>query len=263
MNKRNNILIYCDYGCLNISETVSEFNNYFNKFGYNVGITDSKSIIEKNALNDTVALFVMPGGRGSAYKLKLMGLGNTKIQNFVTNGGNYLGICAGAYYACSHTIFEPDVPELKIISDNGLNLVDASSIGTLYKELNILPYSLSVKSSTIVNMTDNKNNNYSSFYSGGPYFKLEKNNDNIEIMANYIFENNKKLPAILKTKYGNGTVTLSGVHFEMSGHFMKKNLWEKHPEYNEIKSLADKLIGIENKRLSLFNKIMQETVKLR
>ncbi|HTX61195.1 MAG TPA: pseudomurein-binding repeat-containing protein [Methanobacterium sp.] len=46
-------------------------------------------------------LLVMPGGSGGSVYLNT--ISKSVIQNFVKNGGGYLGICAGAYAAAAHT----------------------------------------------------------------------------------------------------------------------------------------------------------------
>jgi glutamine amidotransferase-like uncharacterized protein/uncharacterized protein YpmS len=46
-------------------------------------------------------LLVMPGGSGGSVYLNT--ISKSVIQNFVKNGGGYLGICAGAYSAAAHT----------------------------------------------------------------------------------------------------------------------------------------------------------------
>ncbi|KAK9825113.1 hypothetical protein WJX74_010003 [Apatococcus lobatus] len=51
-------------------------------------------------------LLVMPGGADLPYCRDLNGLGNSLIRAFVEAGGAYLGLCAGAYYACRRIEFE-------------------------------------------------------------------------------------------------------------------------------------------------------------
>ncbi|KIZ05719.1 biotin--protein ligase [Monoraphidium neglectum] len=53
-----------------------------------------------------VALLVMPGGADLPYCKHLNGAGNALIRDYVSGGGSYLGICAGAYYACARVEFE-------------------------------------------------------------------------------------------------------------------------------------------------------------
>lgn len=64
-----------------------------------VAFCDAADILD-GALDDGVTLFVMPGGADLYYCEKLNGEGNVAIRAYVEDGGRYLGICAGAYYAC-------------------------------------------------------------------------------------------------------------------------------------------------------------------
>ena len=56
-------------------------------------------------ISDSV-LLVMPGGADLPYCHKLDGVGNNQIKKYVAGGGSYLGICAGAYYACRNVEFD-------------------------------------------------------------------------------------------------------------------------------------------------------------
>lgn len=101
----------------------------------------------------------MPGGAGTPYRHKLEVYGNEKIRSYVRAGGMYYGICAGAYYACEKTVFEADIPELRIVSRCGLDLIKGTAVGTLYKELGILPYSRNASSSAVVELLWHDNAN--------------------------------------------------------------------------------------------------------
>ncbi|KAK9916190.1 hypothetical protein WJX75_009851 [Coccomyxa subellipsoidea] len=54
---------------------------------------------------DGCLMLVMPGGADLPYCRQLNGHGNSLIRGFVEAGGAYLGLCAGAYYACSYVYF--------------------------------------------------------------------------------------------------------------------------------------------------------------
>jgi glutamine amidotransferase-like uncharacterized protein len=56
--------------------------------------------IAEGILND-YDIVIMPGGSGSAQSRRLGDEGRRKIQDFVSSGGGYVGICAGAYLASS------------------------------------------------------------------------------------------------------------------------------------------------------------------
>ena len=62
----------------------------------------SKNILEDNFFDD-VDIVAVPGGFGDADTYKTLLKNNQKrVQEFVNQGGKYLGICVGAYWAGSH-----------------------------------------------------------------------------------------------------------------------------------------------------------------
>lgn len=252
-NVRNKILIYEDYGCADVSALEKGLREYFEPRGCCVGFTDAAGIIRNGELNKNVLAFFMPGGAGTPYRRKLEVLGNEKIREYVSEGGIYYGICAGAYYACRQTIFEADIPELRIISECGLNLVEGKAIGTLYKELGILPYAKNAESSAAVKLVWNDGKTYLSHYHGGPYFELDNPEEN-DILARYDFGD--KRPAIVGRSYGKGKVIISGVHFENKGTDLLKAVHALRSDSQSARKVAEKLSEHESSRQTLFNKLM-------
>ena len=62
----------------------------------------SKNILEDNFFDD-VDMVAIPGGFGDADTYKTLLKNNQKrVQEFISQGGKYLGICMGAYWAGSH-----------------------------------------------------------------------------------------------------------------------------------------------------------------
>ena len=64
-------------------------------------------LFSKNALEDNffegVDMIAVPGGFGDSESYKiLLKHSADRIREFVSNGGRYLGICMGAYWAGSH-----------------------------------------------------------------------------------------------------------------------------------------------------------------
>ncbi len=250
---RNKVLIYEDYGCADVSLLAEGLREYFEPRGCHVGFTDAASIIKNNELNENVLAFFIPGGAGTPYRRKLEIQGNEKIRDYVKNGGIYYGICAGAYYACRRTIFEKDIPELKIISECGLNLIEGQAIGTLYKELNILPYAKNAASSAVVGLRWNDKEEYVSHYHGGPYFELDDEVEN-EVLARYDFADNK--PAVISRQYGKGRVILSGVHFEDKGEALLKAVHHQRLDREKAEKIYNTLKKQEASRQALFNRLM-------
>lgn len=253
---RNKVLIYADYGCSNINILESGLREYFEPRKCTVDLTDAAGIISRNELDESVLAFFMPGGAGTPFRRKLEVQGNGKIRDFVRNGGIYCGICAGAYYACRRTIFEADIPELKIISECGLNLIEGQAVGTLYKELGILPYAKNAGAAAAVEIEWQDKEKHLAYYHGGPYFELD-NPAEYEILARYNF--GEKPPAIVEGRYHKGKVIISGVHFEDSGQQLKKAIHCLRIDSDIALQIADKLTAGENSRQALFDKIMSRS----
>ena len=57
---------------------------------------------------------VMPGGSGSLQSKKLEERGRDEVQEFVRNGGGYIGICAGSYLASSHYDWSLDLINARV-----------------------------------------------------------------------------------------------------------------------------------------------------
>lgn len=255
--QRKTILVYNDAGCADINILVSALKSYFGPRGCRVVPVNAQEIISEKKLNETVLAFFMPGGADTPYRQKLAVQGNTLIRDYVKRGGIYYGICAGAYYACRETIFEADIPSLKIRHNGGLDLVEGKAIGTLYKELQIAPYAKTGSASAAVHLIWQDGQKYIAHYHGGPYFHLSDSSE-IEILAHYDLREPK--PAIVARQYGNGKVIISGVHFEDSGEALlavlnKMNLQVTHT----ARRVAHHLCSAEKSRRALCCRLLDLT----
>lgn len=254
---RNKILIYSDYGTGDLSNLKRSLKEYFMPLGISINTTNAEEILKKNSLNNEVLAFFMPGGRATPYLQKLQTQGNRKIAEYVENGGIYFGICAGAYYASRQVMFETDIKDLAIKQQCGLNLIEADAIGTLYKELEISPYSNDFNSiaATELCWLPDKGHHIANYH-GGPYFK-PYSETKVTVLAEYILKSGK-LPAIVMQRHGKGAAIASGVHIEDSGaslrHILRYNM---QTENKRIRHAIKKLEGAEETRQALFGKLMR------
>ena len=256
---RSKVLVYRDYGVGNLTNLLRGLKTYFKPYDVEVNCTDASEILKENALNEDVFCFVMPGGAATPFLEKLKVQGNEKIRQYIQNGGGYLGICAGAYYACTKVEFETDVQSLSIIRDHELlDLVDVSAIGTLHKEFHIKPYMKNEASATTVKLKWADDEIHYAHYHGGP--KFEKLQDGCEVLARYA-DLRGQPPAVIAQNYGKGRVVLSGVHFEDSGEDLEKALHAFRLDLKEAAYIADVLKKHETSRKILFNKIMSSFSK--
>jgi biotin--protein ligase len=175
-------------------------------------------------LLSTVALIIIPGGAGQAIYRQLGPLGNQKIKAYVHAGGNYLGICAGAYYGASETQFEVgrgEPYEIASDTDAALGFYPGIAHGVAYREGEFIYHSESgarianicVNQDLISFDKFNKEKNIPIYFNGGCYFSDATRYETVEILARYA-DIDDAPSAIVKCQYGNGTAILSGVHFE-------------------------------------------------
>ncbi|HCU58416.1 MAG TPA: hypothetical protein DIC64_00350 [Alphaproteobacteria bacterium] len=253
------VLIYRDYGVGDLRGLEKGLKEYFEPRKMMVEYTDATAIIKENALNENVALFVMPGGAATPFLEKLKVQGNEKIKDYVHQGGHYLGVCAGAYYACTKVAFETDIEPLAIVRNHELlDLVEAEAVGTLHKELGIRPYMKNEASGATVKLKWADDEIHYAHYHGGPKFEALK--DGCEVLATYA-DIKGEPPAIIAQTFGRGRVVLSGVHFEDKGADLKKALHALRVDIKEAARIADELEQNEPSRKQLFDKIMRSIEK--
>ncbi|CAH8670048.1 unnamed protein product [Heterobilharzia americana] len=151
-----------------------------------------------NQQNNTIApdLICFGGGYDLGYLTSLKVSGCLKLHDYIQNhGGKYLGICAGAYFAC--TASGPVYPGFQYNSENGSYAVP---IHATSKDLN--------PQTTVV------------YYNGGCTFG-SVNWDNSQVLYEY---SDSGKPAIIASKLGSGYGILSGVHFEYDPFLLEKQI---------------------------------------
>lgn len=194
---------------------------------YTLELVDSAESLQAYA--DQVRLWVMPGGADRFYLERLKGNGNEALIRFVKNGGCYLGICAGAYYASSRILFDVNTSN-EIQGDRPLKFFEGLAQGPViqpyfYNEPKGITCGKIFLSERIFSKKAKKNLPSKHFsylyYNGGPCFFPD--NTNCEILAWYQKEaqeswylsiQSTQLPAIVYRKLGQGHVVLSGLHLE-------------------------------------------------
>ena len=241
-------LIYRDYGVADAMRTETFVKESFPSAV--VGFTDAAAI-NAGALSQTPrAVLIIGGGAGTPYFQKLGKHGNDAIRDFVANGGVYLGICAGAYYACAETVFEQDIPALRVCEKYGLDLIDAAAVGTMHDVFGLKRFAFNAFAQTVAFLKDENGIRYAAHYYGGPFFNIREKN--IDIVAFY--EKNMS-PAVIFKQFGDGKVLLSGVHFENTGDFLKKRLVNDAIDVEKATEIAETLTEYNGERARLVKKI--------
>lgn len=177
---------------------------------YSVTVITAKQILEEPWMSYT-ALLVMPGGADLPYCRALNGAGNARIKEYVRRGGRYLGICAGAYYACARIEFEKGTP-LEVSGTRELGFYAGCGQGVVFKGFE---YDTN-NGARAARLHSPKLGCTTVYYNGGCLFTGDAQ---AEVVAHYegpteIEVEGEPPAAIVYKPVGSGRVVLSGVHFE-------------------------------------------------
>jgi len=179
-------------------------------------------------------LLVVPGGADLFYCEKLNGAGNAAIRSFVENGGSYLGICAGAYYACAALDWAKDEKE-PICGSRELAFYKGTATGPVYDFIEDGDFA---KSWDGIGSVTWESRQLSLLYSGGPVFAGDPA---ATVLARY-----SSLPgqpaAIVECAVGKGRAILCSPHIEFDAEHYKSTLYRhRNPSYKWQTGIAEKL----------------------
>ena len=172
-------------------------------------LREPSSLIEALS-KQSEGILVMPGGRDKPYQEYLSGEGIACIKTFVSLGGSYLGICAGAYFASGRVLFEPGT-DMEVDEERELGFFPGTAYGTLFSKA--FEYN-GEGGASAANLGVFGPGQLQLYYNGGCAFRGAENFENVEILARYE-EVEGRPAAVIKTEFGHGTVVLSGVHWEV------------------------------------------------
>ncbi len=190
-------------------------------------------------LKDFYRAIYFPGGDADNYNADINLAGILHIKNLIIDNGAYIGMCAGAEFACDKLIwqgFEIDYP---------LDLFQGMAIGPI-DDLAVWPdYTMTTLS---MNLDDEINQfepeNEDMLYWGGTVFNAYTNIDTIATFDGFY---NK--PAIIKLTYGNGRVLLISPHPEIEedsdrdGVNVAEELDDNGSDWNFLWTATDWLLG--------------------
>jgi glutamine amidotransferase-like uncharacterized protein len=213
------IIVYVDQGVSGdaLRQTVKSLQQEIDLQHHNLRRLDAKGLISENWQNKT-ALLIMPGGRDVYYHSALSGIGTEKIREFVEKGGNYLGLCAGAYFASNEIEFEKG-GQLQVCAKRDLQFYPGVAIGPAY---GLGKYSYENDQGVEAALISWKQFECFAFFNGGCFFDKPENFSNVEVLSSYS-SLDEKPAAIVSCKIGKGKALLSGVHIEYSAPFLSRN----------------------------------------
>jgi len=178
--------------------------------GFSYETKQPKDLVLGDLASEDPPLLIMPGGESWVYLEDLGEAGAQNIRDYVRNGGSYLGICAGAFYATSHREGGPangsyGIGLLEGTAYDGTSLEVPGYIEGVMDFLWELGHPLVKGLGKSVRM----------LLYGGPAFHYsseEAKKKNIEVVLRF---SESKDPAMIRFKYGKGHVFLAAPHFEI------------------------------------------------
>lgn len=178
------------------------FENFLDWKGITWGEVGYKDI-NNGALSGYDVVY-FPGGDAYQYK---KWVDEPYVQTFVNNGGGYLGICAGAYFACDRIDWEGDTYEYY------LDLYMGIGYGAIDPIVPWADYDMSWYTMNLANpLCQWEPSQQYGMYYGGPAFYPDAGQSQDVICTYDEYYNDA---AAINFEYGSGHVALFGPHFEI------------------------------------------------
>ncbi len=208
------IIIYADEGVSgdSLKHLIHNLEQEMDPTSCTLSRKDAKQLLSED-WDKTASLLIIPGGRDVFYHASLEGQGTDKIRSYIHAGGNYLGICAGAYFASGMIEFEKG-GLLEVCGPRSLALFPGTAKGpalTLAKGKHAGTAKISWESSDC-----------HVYFSSGCLFEKPENHPGVTALGHYLDLPNQP-PAILDINFGQGKALLSGVHLEYTSHLINRD----------------------------------------
>ncbi|MEJ8825291.1 BPL-N domain-containing protein [Variovorax humicola] len=250
------ILVYVDAGTFDgTSRVIRAIAQQLVPAAYEVRAVIADDLAHDAALFDDAVMFVMPGGADLPFCEALNGAPNQRIRRFTEAGGVYLGICAGAYYACREIAFHAGT-DGAICGARELRFVDAVAVGSLPPLTGGVAYDATPRSAAAVEirttdyLTSAPVRLYAHYHGGCRFDFGDATGHDTQILAVYTGLVGAP-PAIVSSSVGEGRAILTGVHLEMSGRECKDTL-RGHSDMAEHVHVCHRLSETGTARLEVF-----------
>jgi len=257
---RPQILTYVDDGASDWTACLMRtIGHQLHSGAYEIRAVMAADIKEDATLFDDAVMFVMPGGADLPYCAALNGAPNARIRRFVEGGRVYLGICAGAYYACRELAFHAGTRG-EICGTRELNFVDAVAVGSLPELTGGVLYDGTPRTTAAVEIrtTDRLTAAPMSLYThyhGGCRFDFDGAPDaDTQVLAVYTGIEGTP-PAIVSSRVGKGRAILTGVHLEISEQECKEAL-QSHSDMTKHVHVCQRLAQTGDTRLAVFRQLL-------
>jgi biotin--protein ligase len=214
------ILVYVDEGVdgLALKQVVKSLQKEVDTDKHPLKRMDAKGLI-RGGWQDQTALLIIPGGRDVYYHAKLDGLGTEIIRSYVENGGSYLGICAGAYFASKAIEFEKG-GSLEVCGNRSLMFYPGVATGPAYGK-NKYQYD-GFQGAEAAYLSWEDGSPFHAYFNGGCQFVGAHEHPSVKILGSYL-DLDETPAAIVECLVGKGRALLSGAHIEYSADHLRRD----------------------------------------
>ncbi len=208
------IYIYNDYGASKVSvEQLFKCIRALvaknpSRTNYQVESIDGQAIQLGRLQESRGGILCIGGGFDLGYMKSIGETGCEKIREFVSAGGKYLGICAGAYFASSYVQFDMEGP-LEVHGERHLKFYSGKACGPVNSH-----FEYNSDKTAIAARIDFSGQKRHFYLNGGCFFDPVEHQSGLEVLGRYDFEGSQDKPAVVKCDIDRGVCLLSGVHFE-------------------------------------------------
>jgi biotin--protein ligase len=192
------------------------------------------NVLTKEPWQATASLLVIPGGRDLPFVDSLSPTGTKAIRDWVHQGGRYLGICAGAYFACSKVEFEIGRKGYEVVGSRELQFLPGIGRGSVTPNFIYNDTDTGARAARVsldleaLNLKGKmKSSSIDLYCNGGPFFELYPASESATantvshspvVLARYagnVLDLAIDKPAIVECSPGMGKAILIGPHFEI------------------------------------------------
>ncbi len=226
------IYVYADAGVdgFSLKQLFTSLKGEVDLSSYTIVRMDAEKLASSPWEKDA-AMVVFPGGRDLYYCESLHGNGGAKkLQTYVKNGGRYLGICAGAYFAADSIDFEKG-GELEVCGERQLKFYPGIAHGPAYKDQK---FSYASHSGLRAAHIATEDGIFHAYFNGGCAFVDPDLYPQVKVLGRYS-DLPGKPAAIVCCTFGKGLAILSGVHIEHPSEHIVEHIGPLLIEKNEIK----------------------------
>lgn len=210
-----NVLVYEGPGVsrTSLANTVSSLRTLLSPH-YAVQTASADTLISQ-PWSKSCALLVIPGGRDLPY-VSALSRATSAIKRYVHEGGSFLGICAGAYFASAKVEWEMGTA-LEVSGRRPLGFFNGICKGSVYPGFS---YDSEGGAHAIDLSLSLKNSGHSVirglYFNGGGEFIGVQSSPLTSVLATYTRQDAPEKVAAVHCRVGKGSVVLWGVHIEFS-----------------------------------------------